>query len=247
MRIHYFILGIAISLFQLVSTQENIVVSGNYRIRYCGSGPGSKAARLEARIPEYQRYLQEVLKDVRRGPDSKAFRAFFKTQANVATVERTFRKMALGIPAEIPVAGPRLRSPSILCLDKSIPRWQSLQAACALGAASIVRPQRELVILCQAFWEMGDKPLLSECPRVRRNRFSPNDSRVQYNMFGVFVHEFAHVYLANWDTKEDYNPQQCVELDAEKSVRHPQNYALYAASEFSTSLRKEARLQPSGT
>lgn len=235
MQIHFYVLWITAAFLHFAHTQENSVWSGHYAIRYCGSGPGSKAAKLQALLPVFWNYLQHVLTDMQQGTGSKAYRAFFKSQGNAARVENIFRRMANGDNILIPGNGPiltRLLRPSILCLDHSIPNYEGLKAVCDLGfpPATIV-PNRELVVLCPGFWELDEEPYYSECPRVRRNRFSPNDHRVMYNMFGTFVHEFAHAYLGNWDTNETYKVMDAAELSAEISLKNANNYALYAASE----------------
>ncbi|KAL8723003.1 MAG: hypothetical protein Q9225_000619 [Loekoesia sp. 1 TL-2023] len=233
MQLHLCVLLVTAALLHFAHTQENTVWSGHYAIRYCGSGIGSKTARLQALLPHFWDYLEQVLIDVQKGTSSKAYRAFFKTQGNAARVENIFRRMANGDNVLILGNGPiltRLLRPSILCLDPSIPNWEGLKAVCDLGSPPATTvPNRELVVLCPGFWEMDEGPDYSECPRMRRNKFGPNDHRVMYNMFGTFVHEFAHAYLGNWGTNETYKVMDAAELSAEVSLKNANNYALYAA------------------
>ncbi|KAL8899207.1 MAG: hypothetical protein Q9207_006310 [Kuettlingeria erythrocarpa] len=232
-------MSVAGLLFQPAIAQENLASSGNYRIRYCGKGPGSKAAQLQALLPKFWAQLQLVLADVKRGTASKAYSAYFKSQDNATYVQSVFQAIADGALVQIPVDGaPSHFSssvlPSIICVDPSVPNVDSLLSTCNHVAAAIV-PNREIVILCDHFWtQMADRPLpvRSDCPRVRHNKFVPDDYRVMYNQFGTFVHEFAHAYIRVWnpDNTETYNPTAAVNLSAERSLLNANNYALYASS-----------------
>ena len=238
MRIILCIVLLTGGLLQSARSQENQVLSGKYAIRYCGRGPGSKAAQLQALLPVFWDHLQGVLVDVKKGTNSKAFRAFFKSQANAAYVQSVFQRMADGANILIPGEGhqgsilTRLFRPSILCLDSTIPNWQTLKKVCDLNKAASTVPNREIILLCPAFWGMEDEPSYSECPRVRRNVFVPNDYRVSYNKFGAFVHEFTHAYIGVWTKDEVYKPMEAAKLDDAASLKNPNNYALYAASMF---------------
>ncbi len=225
-------------LCQAVFAQENLVRSGNYEIRFCGKGPGSKAAQLQRLLPQFWDDLQLVLADLERGNASKAYRAYFKFQSNAAYVESIFQAMADGAPVQIPPlrGSPSKQShrtrPAIVCLDPKIPNLETLSAVCVQAAASIL-PNNHIVLLCPAFWQgMKLRPLRRDCPRVKGNKFVPDDYRVAYNQFSVFVHEFTHAYTQNWDTKETYRPTAAVKLSAALSLRNPNNFALYAASEL---------------
>ncbi|KAL8989108.1 MAG: hypothetical protein Q9169_008432, partial [Polycauliona sp. 2 TL-2023] len=224
---------------------DNLVTSGNYHILYCGRGPGSKAVRLQTLIPQFQEDLKLVLADVNRSTTSKAYRAYFKSPANAAYVESIFQAISDGTLLQIKVPGapsnPNPVHPTIVCLDRSLPpeNRRTLQALCgttrdgAKPAASII-PQSHWMILCQEFWKnLETRPERSKCPAVRRNKFIPDDHRVMINKFGAFVHEFAHAYIHNWDPNEIYAPMDAVELSASLSLKNANNFALYAASEYS--------------
>ena len=236
------LMSVAGLLFQPAIAQENLTFSGNYRIRYCGKGPGSKAAQLQALLPKFWEQLQLVLADVKRGTASKAYRAYFKSQDNATYVESIFQAIADGALVHIPVDGAPTHFssssyPSLLCVDPSVPNVDSLLPACIHAAAAIV-PNREIVILCDHYWvQMKDRPLpvRSDCPRVKHNKFFPDDYRVMYNQFGTFVHELTHAYIRVWNAAntETYNPTDAVNLSAEDSLLNANNYALYASSEYS--------------
>ncbi|KAL8926675.1 MAG: hypothetical protein Q9208_002749 [Pyrenodesmia sp. 3 TL-2023] len=232
------LLSVAGLLCQPAIAQENLAYSGNYRIRFCGAGPDSKTAQLQALLPKIWEHIQLVLHDVRRGTRSRAYRAFFKSQDNATYVESIFKAMADGALVRIPVEGApsdftQPVYPSLLCVDPSLPGYDTLVAACNNSAAAIV-PNREIVVLCDDFWgQMKDRPLpvRSDCPRVRRNKFVPDDYTLMYNQFGAFVHEFAHAYTSDWDpNNEAYNPTEAVQLSAERSLMNANSYALYASS-----------------
>ncbi|KAI4226039.1 MAG: hypothetical protein L6R36_003485 [Xanthoria steineri] len=239
----YLLIAVAGLLCQaaIIIAQENLATSGNYQIEYCGKGPGSKAARLQALLPQFRDNLQLVLADVKRGTKSKAYRAYFKSQANAAYVESIFQAMADGTPLQVAVPGApsdfrRPAFPTIVCVDPSIPIYEKLRAVCSektLGVrvlGSIV-PQTHIMVVCPAFWQVLTKgPVRSDCPTVKRNKFVPDNHRVAENQYGVLVHEFTHAYTHNWDPKEVYDPMEAVKLNATRSLKNPSNFALYAAS-----------------
>ncbi|KAI4285556.1 MAG: hypothetical protein L6R38_000577 [Xanthoria sp. 2 TBL-2021] len=243
----YLLIAVAGLLCQAAIAQENLVTSGNYQILYCGKGPRSKAAQLQTLLPQFRDNLQLVLADVKRGTTSKAYRAYFKSQANAAYVDSIFQAMADGALLHIAVPGApskftRPVYPTIVCLDPGTPNVEKLQAVCSVtmrggkAVASIV-PHSHIMVLCPSFWEQPKKgPLRSDCPMVKRNKFVPDDHRVMLNHFGAFVHEFTHAYTRNWDTKELYSPMDAVKLSAKLSLKNPNNFALYAASESSPPL-----------
>ncbi|KAI4173421.1 MAG: hypothetical protein LQ343_002954 [Gyalolechia ehrenbergii] len=230
MRFQLYIFFFITGLIRLARTQENLQTSGNYLIRYC---PSDRATQLQALLPVFRKHLQEVLTDLPLGIHSKAYQTFFKSQANIASVNRVFRRMADGDVILVPGKGPpfsRLHLPSILCLDPSIPNSEVLYAVCGEGVVAAIVPQRELVILCEPFWAQADQPSREQCPRVRRNYFIPNDHRVADNKFGVLVHQFARAYLSNWDPEQVFSPMNAARRSKELSLTDPNNYALYAAT-----------------
>lgn len=238
----YLLIAVAGLLCQTVTAQENTVKSGNYQIQYCGKGPGSKAIRLQRLLPKFRNNLKLVLADVKRGTTSKAYQAYFKSQANVAKVESIFQAIADGIKLYIAVPGAPSKFyhpvyPTMLCLDPSMPNVAKLQAVCSTtrdggkAAASII-PHSHFIVLCNDFWKLRKAPNRTDCPQVKRNKFVPDDHRIMINQFGVLLHELAHAYTHNWDPKEIYGPMDAVKLSAKRSLKNANNFALYAASEF---------------
>ncbi|KAL8984817.1 MAG: hypothetical protein Q9205_001308 [Flavoplaca limonia] len=221
--------------------QENTATTGNYQIYYCGEGPGSKAARLQTLLPHFRDNLKLVLVDVKRGTTSKAYQAYFKSQANAAKVEAIFQAIADGIQLYVRVPGAPTKHyhpvyPTMLCLDPRIPNVAALQAVCSATrgggkAAATIIPHSQFMVMCPDFWKLRKGPDRTDCPQVKRNKFVPDDHRIAVNKFGVFVHEFAHAYTHNWDPKEIYSPMDAVKLSAAQSVKNANNFALYAASD----------------
>ncbi|KAL8836839.1 MAG: hypothetical protein Q9176_006072 [Flavoplaca citrina] len=216
--------------------QENRVNSGWYEIVYCGAGPDSKAAKLQTLLPQIYEKLLLVLADVKQGVASKAFRAYFKTNDNIAYVESIFQQIAAGSPVQVPVEGAPSGftvpySPMIVCVDPTTPGVNYLQEQCK-GVTAASNDNTQIVVLCDLFWTLTDRvmPRSSECPKVKYNKFHPDDHRLVQNQFGAFVHEFAHTYTGVWGTHETYEPTAAVKLSAKESLRNPQNFALYAAS-----------------
>ncbi|KAL8836599.1 MAG: hypothetical protein Q9176_006236 [Flavoplaca citrina] len=235
---------ILLHLFGLPIHTAAFQKSGNYFLSDCGSGPGSKAAQLQEEIPQYKAYLQLVLADLHRvkyTQISKAYRAFFKSRKNAARVERVFKNLAEGALVRLPVKG-RAKGryakgidatyPEVMCLDENHPQWKT-QGACDGHSVGVMPPFTEVAIMCPLFFELHMSPDARHCPRVKHNTFSPDNHLVSYNRFAVFVHEFAHAYVPNWDVENEVmRPGPAVALSAEKSRMNPQNYALYASSEW---------------
>ncbi|KAL8708916.1 MAG: hypothetical protein Q9220_006248 [cf. Caloplaca sp. 1 TL-2023] len=220
----------------MITTQEYPVSSGNYLIRYCGTGPGSKAAQLQTLLPQFWEQLQLVISDVQRGVASKAFRAFFKTDESIEYVKTVFQNMADGAPVQVPVKGAPTHftqptRPLIMCPDPILPIYEDFMEFCEQESRPLagIFPNRELVALCPLFWDIDDVPVYGDCPYVRRNSFIPNDHEIVINRFGAFVHEFAHAYLRNWADDELYKPNEAVAMTTQRSFRSSQNYAFYAS------------------
>ncbi|KAL9632723.1 MAG: hypothetical protein Q9204_003677 [Flavoplaca sp. TL-2023a] len=216
--------------------QENRVNSGYYEIVYCGAGPDSKAAKLQTLLPQIYEKLLLVLADVKQGVASKAFHAYFKTNDNIAYVESIFHQIAAGSPVQVPVPGAPTSltvpyNPMIVCLDLTLPGVDYLQQQCK-GSTAASNPNTQIMVLCDNFWRLTDRvmPLNSECPKVKYNKFHPDDHRLVQTQFGAFVHEFAHTYTGIWGIHETYQPTAAVKLSAKESLRNPQNFALYAAN-----------------
>ncbi|KAL8877000.1 MAG: hypothetical protein Q9198_004902 [Flavoplaca austrocitrina] len=236
----YLLIAVAGSLCQAAVAQENTATTGNYQIYYCGEGPGSKAARLQTLLPHFRDNLKLVLVDVKRGTTSKAYQAYFKSQANAAKVEAIFQAIADGIQLYVRVPGAPTKHyhpvyPTMLCLDPRIPNVAALQAVCSATrgggkAAATIIPHSQFMVMCPDFWKLRKGPDRTDCPQVKRNKFVPDDHRIAVNKFGVFVHEFAHAYTHNWDPKEIYSPMDAVKLSAAQSLKNANNFALYAAS-----------------
>ncbi|KAI4259547.1 MAG: hypothetical protein L6R42_004532, partial [Xanthoria sp. 1 TBL-2021] len=105
MQFPFLILLIATTTLSTSYAQVNLVRSGPYEIRYCGTGPSSKAATLQALLPKFRSKLQLVQADAQKGTESKAFRAFFRNKSHAPYVQGVFKHMAVGRQAMIPGQG----------------------------------------------------------------------------------------------------------------------------------------------
>lgn len=223
---------------------ENQVNSGLYRIRYCGTGPGSHAEQMLALLPKVWSNIQPLRGDIMLGTHSPAFWAFFKSRANVQTVSRIFSIIAFGkpitIPARLGVPSAQVVTPSFLCVENLPGDSKGLQQHCAKNpsARMAVLRDTELVLICPSFWELPDDPSTDFCPRVRRNRFTPNDDSLITSKFGAIIHQITHIYIkhdAKLSPTRDWNEvprvMDAVELSASKSLGNAVNYAMYASGE----------------
>lgn len=240
MQFQFLILLIATTTLSTSYAQVNLVRSGSYEIRYCGTGPDSKAATLQALLPMFRSKLLLVQADAQKGTESKAFRAFFRNQSNAPYVQGVFKHMAEGRQAMIPGQGGatghvRFENPNLVCLNPTMPGYETLRQQCGSTSIATTRRNRALVLLCRPYWGLDEEPDGIDCPVVRRNVFTQNnDDRIMRNQFATFVHEMAHAYTASWipASGETKGIMDCVKLNAGASVKNVQSYALYAASEF---------------
>ncbi|KAL8847924.1 MAG: hypothetical protein Q9221_007056 [Calogaya cf. arnoldii] len=220
--------------------QPNPILSTSYSIRYCGSGPDSKASALQTLLSSFQRNLQLVLADVGKGTASPAFSAFFKNELYGAYIQDVFQHMARGQPAVIPGkegTGGEIgfQNPNIVCLNETMPGYEQLRKQCGSTSIATTLRNRALVVLCDRFWDLDVEPLRIDCPIVRRNVFVQNfDDRVLHNRFAALVHEMAHPYTATWTSEEMETKgiMDCVRLGAEESRKNARTYAFYAASMY---------------
>ncbi|KAL8799263.1 MAG: hypothetical protein Q9182_006030 [Xanthomendoza sp. 2 TL-2023] len=245
MRLPLLSLIVLATAIQVSHAQADFIMTGNYVIRYCGAaGTGSKTDTLLALLPYFRDQLQIVLADVRLGVRSRAYRAFFKDQASVPQVERVFGEMAAGHPIAVETKGrypyePPYEHPSLICLDSHLPDYDTKKVKCEGHDAFIPRRGGAQVQLCPDYWNLTREPSTDQCANVRRSRFTDNgDWDIIYNQFGVWVHEMSHIYAAAWDPALDRAPglNDCVDRSPQDSAKTAQNYALYAASEFSPSI-----------
>lgn len=220
-----------------IAQAQDSVYSGNYEILFCGAGtPGSKASVLQSIIPHTLANLQAVLDDVKLGTKSThGFAAFFKTNDNIATVQKVFQAMIdahnIGIDNTNPV---------FACADPKEDLTKKTYADCLnwrdvpLGSW----PQYGVIFICPFFWTLLVLPFHSACPSVSNNVLVPDNTRLSTNQFGVMVHELVHLYAPALTaivdaTVETYDVQKAVNLDAKASLANANNYALYAAGKVS--------------
>ncbi|KAI4095300.1 MAG: hypothetical protein LQ339_007299 [Xanthoria mediterranea] len=235
MKVHFSIILVATIAISTSYAQDDFVQSGSYGIRYCGTGPGSRAETLQDLLPKFASKLRLVQADAQKGNESKAFHAFFKSQSNAPYVQGVFKQMANGRPAMVPSEGRnighvRFENPNLVCLHPTMPDYEALRQQCGSTSIATTKQNRALVLLCQPYWGLDEEPEGIDCPVVRRNVFTQNhDNRIMRNQFAVFVHEMAHAYAVSWIPTEAKGIMDCVALSAGASVKNLQNFALYAA------------------
>ncbi|KAI4124766.1 MAG: hypothetical protein LQ347_005605 [Umbilicaria vellea] len=230
------IIIVVTSILGIAQAQDS-VYSGNYEILFCGAGkPDSKALRLQSIITHTMTHLQAVLDDVKLGTKSThGFAAFFKTNNNIATVQKVFQAILdahnIGIDNTNPV---------FACADPNEDLTKKTYADClkwgtvAMGSW----PQYGVMFICDFFWNLISFPFHSTCPSVSNNVLVPDNTVLSTNQFAVMVHELVHLYAPALtaivdETVETYDVQKAVNLDAKASLANANNYALYAAGKVS--------------
>ena len=212
---------------------EDQVESGNYLIAFCKA---NTAAYLQTLIPFMQSSLQAVLTDLDRGIASPAYRAFFKTNANVDAVRQVFTDI---------INGPNIlmfdaqdvahwASPTIVCADGDEPLLHLLREQCdspIRPVANILQPAR-IVSICPIFWTLPRIARKAACPWVVDGELKTEPWNLRTTQYAVLVHELVHVYNRFDDRNEVYNMADVVGLNATRSLENAQNFASYAAGKW---------------
>ncbi|KAF6237495.1 hypothetical protein HO173_004385 [Letharia columbiana] len=229
---------------------DDATISGRYQILLCGAGQtDSKAAKLQALLPLIWQNLQVAIQDVKKGTTSQhGYTAFFKTDTNQAAVTDLFHKISAGDP--VPVSADRATrlgsptaSPTFACMEEGDAFTAHLYAEClarntgTISATLMTWGATEIVFICPSFWALPAGLTRASCPRVVRNRASPDDEALIRSMYGSVVHMLAHVYVpesldyGNSVVQEVDGVQAAIELNATESLVTASNYAFYAAGE----------------
>lgn len=94
----------------------------------------------------------------------------------------------------------------------------------------------EYIFVCPQFWHaFSAAPLAENCPDIQNNKMVPNWDKFSDSMYGIIIHELAHVYgiYHDVDMKEVYNIQDAADLRASYQIKNAANYAFYASGELS--------------
>ena len=242
---------------QGILTQDlDIAYSGNYLIRNCNAGqPGSYAERLQDLLPLIHNTLQDVIADASLGTaSSHGFATFFRSNDNIAYVQRLYRLISQGPSAPLPEADlgvpmPRFTSgqPTIICVqpnNKSDDLYGDIEwliAQCASNeshhyfAALVTGGQGDhYIMLCPRFWdspELGTVALSRDCPKVRLNTLTPWGIELALNLHHILVEEMIHLYGAVGH--EEYAINDVANLPDAEVLNAGSNWAYYYSGEVS--------------
>ena len=214
--------------------------SGNYEIDYCSAtSSGPHTAFLQTLIPYTLDSLQAVLRDVDRGTESPAFRAFFKTNNSIADVRQVFTRIING--SAVPHVGvapgndDSSWAPTLVCADADQPFLQYYKVLCdgpERPVMYVLQPTK-IISICPLFWTLPHVALKAACPQVNSyGELLTEPYNLRTTQFAVLVHELVHVYNTFEDQQEVYDMEDLVGLSAAESLENAQNYASYAAGEF---------------
>lgn len=231
-------LCVAIALCQTPGNAiEDDAESGNYLIVYCNANTaGSYAAYLQALIPFMQSSLQAVLSDIDRGTESPAYRAFFKTNANIDAVRQVFTDIING-PDVLSVGARNVTHwspPTLVCADADEPFLRHLRDECnspTRPVANVLQPAK-IISICPIFWTLPRIVRKAACPRVVNGELLTEPWNLRTTQYAVLVHELVHIYNRFDDRNEVYDLADVVGLNAMRSLGNAQNFASYAASEW---------------
>ena len=206
---------------------------------------------LRQLLPEIQQALRRNIIDLDSGTTSvHGFRTFFKSNSNVAIIKSVFQAIIAGANTN---SGDR---PIIECLnpedmteEDQIEVYNKFCRSARRGVVEAMDfPKTSLVVLCPRFWDHPRFPISDDCIDVngRRGRahFSERGLGLIHTRFSSLVHELVHLYNpldAAYLKGEVYSAQECMALDADRSMENASNWALYAACKFNLSCWLQVR------
>ena len=220
---------------QLLSSVEgkddNAIFSGNYLIINCGVEVGTNGQLLAHKLlPQFYNYLQDLLHDVSLGVASDGYKAFFKSSRNQEQVQRTILDISLGTNPPIAEGGQYpIRQPVLACVTP-INHYENMLAWCQAAPERLNFLSYNVIFLCPAFFKLPPIWIVSTCPRIAENSYSPSDQTGLRNQYASFVQAMASRYLQLSTLSVDI--QSAVDLDEEESARSASNYGYYAASKI---------------
>lgn len=219
--------------------------SGLYKIVNCGANQPARlnpeALQVKAFLTDAWQELENLLSDVQHGTASRyGYAALFKTNDSIATVSKTFQKVANGAP--IP---PTNFNPTLICLhaDETIPLFQELyDQGCASGVrAAFSFPNLAHIGLCPEFFATGkralDFPVSASCPILNvHDTMTTARYPLVDNRYAYFLDEMLHLYLEGSAAEEEhledgFPVQVLVDLNATASLGNVRNWVTYAMCE----------------
>ncbi|KAL8653594.1 MAG: hypothetical protein Q9226_003788 [Calogaya cf. arnoldii] len=230
--------------------------TGNYRINNCHRI--NRSSDLQTLLTNFQRALHSALSDIHHGTASHhGFRTFFKSNTNIAPIERVFRAIATGRNLTITITNTeqqrrqQQQQPRFECGTPAFYNARELanfNTYCnppsnrhPSHAAAL--PLLGAVVLCPAFWDLPDFPHEHDCPRVMgrkgRRQFVDNGKELRDTKFAVLVHELVHLYNTEGEGRdranereEVYDIRELVGLRKEEAVGNAESWAVYAAGSY---------------
>lgn len=200
----------------------DIVRAGNYNIEQCGN----QAGVVKASLIDTSNFLQRII----RAEDghSAPYKAFL-SGVDVAETKALFLRIAAGKSIITPARNYR---PVIVCiLRPSDQYWEACHRNPEL--AGFHMRNTHFVFLCPFFFtRMNPWPLNRDC-NVVTSRKGLSGPDLHVTRYTHLVHELVHLYLGKPGlTPEVYDATACLRLPPAKAAINPNNYALYAGSEY---------------
>jgi len=93
----------------------------------------------------------------------------------------------------------------------------------------------EYIFVCPQFLHaFSAAPLAQNCPDIQNNKMVPNWDKFSDSMYGIIIHELAHIYgiYQDVDMNETYKIQDAADLRASYQIKNAANYAFYASGEL---------------
>ncbi|KAL6720386.1 hypothetical protein ACLMJK_002308 [Lecanora helva] len=193
--------------------------------------------------------LPDAIADAQLGTASThGFTAFFKQRTSAPAVATVLQK----IHSQSPVRGRwpnliRASPPEFICAKfDTVLRYKHLNfdpyLACKRPKVYGFWAKRSrYIVLCDYFFERPPAPTAPRsetCIKVKDNSFQGFGNLLCLYQKYMLIHEMVHFYLGTkglgWSTQpvEKYALNDAVDLNAELSLRNPQNYQAFVASKW---------------
>ena len=224
----------------LFQRDDDIVYSGNYAIKGCGSQAPAVKDLLNRTYYLLRQAMDLLPGPVGNGGGFDVYDAFFNG-VDPATVKALYRRMTAG--TSITIEG-KSYHPTIVCVadDKSSSLMRATWDNCAakqgggqnIGMTALGTPY---MFFCPIWTGLAPIPLPYMCGTVGRLNTLTTPVNLSTTKYTNLVHLLAILYLGPDVLKPSVLlPNDCIALPPDKSVKNAQNYAFYVGCKHVPSL-----------
>lgn len=229
------------------SASPDVVFSGEYQIRNCGS----QARKVVALLDKLWEALQPVIEDATSAQPGEAYFTFFKAFSNAPFVSQVLRNVSDGASISPWGAPPIYQNvhPLVYCVTgpgqlgfrESDTKTSDAYTKCVQKAnVPIYQLQNSpFILICPGFFELpslGDLPVDNTCLTVSTyiDRFQESGQKLTQYRIWLLLDMIVRFYITskvlNLLAVGDVN--SCVRLSSEQAAINPRSYTYYVACEI---------------